>query len=29
VVLLESTGSATLRVEHIQDAFDVSSGGLP
>ena len=29
VVLLESKGSATLRVEHIQDAFDVSSGGLP
>jgi len=28
VVLLESRGSATLRVEHIQNAFDVSSGDL-
>ena len=28
VVLLESRGSATLRVEHIQNAFDVSIGDL-
>jgi len=29
VVLLETTESATLQVEHIQNAFEVPSGHLP
>jgi Holliday junction resolvase-like predicted endonuclease len=29
VVLLEATESATLQVEHIQNAFEVPSGHLP